>query len=152
MRLRKLTGEQAGFTIIEFVIACIIFPAIVIGLAGAFDTVKRSYTVARQLNEIYAVLSACPEIDRALDFDSISGSTNCFPNNSFKAEGGSGITITYSPTLNVTNTSALDSTDPLKSVPDSKVVDVSVGFPNSTSPSLQLRMLITRRNCPRTPG
>jgi type II secretory pathway pseudopilin PulG len=52
----------------------------------------------------------------------------------------------YTPTLTVTNTSSLAPTDPLYSIPDSKVVSIDVGFPkpNQASPHLQLRMLITR--------
>lgn len=124
--------------------ASVIFPIIVVGISQSFDAVRRSYTVARQFNEMYAVLSACPEIDRALEFNSLTSSTNCFPNNSFKAEGDSGLVNTYSPTLTVTDTSALGNSDPLKVVPDSKVVNISVSFPNSPAPALQLRMLITR--------
>ena len=136
--------KQAGFTSVELLIACVIFPVIVVGISNAYDAVRRSYTVARQYNEIYAVLSACPEIDRALEYSSLSSGTNCFPNNTFKAEGSSGLTNTYLPTLTVADTSSLGSTDPLKVIPDSKVVNITVGFPNSTAPSLQLRMLITR--------
>jgi len=135
---------QNGFTIVELLLALVIFPIIVIGIANAFDAVGRSYKTARQLNEIYAVLSACPEIDRALEFNSLSSTTNCFPNNSFSTEGGTGGTITYSPTLTVTDTSALSNTDPLKTTPDSKVIDITVGFPASTAPALQLKMLVTR--------
>ena len=93
---------------------------------------------------MYAVLSACPEIDRALEYSTLSGSTNCFPNNTFQAEGGSGITITYSPTVTVTDTPSLASGDPLRTVPDSKVIQITVPFLNSSDPPLQLRMLITR--------
>lgn len=141
-RLRRL--EQAGFTSVELILACVIFPIIVIGISNAFDAVRKSYTTAKQLNEMYAVLSACPEIDRALEFNSITSTTNCFPNNTFSAEGGSGKTITYTPTLTVTSTSDLASSDPLKSVPDSKIINISVGYPKSSAPPLQLRMLITR--------
>src|ERR1043166_6417018 len=93
---------------------------------------------------MYAVLSACPEIDRALEYDSVSSSNNCYPNNSFYAEGGSGTIITYSPTLTVTYTPSLPSGDPLQAVPDSKVIDIAVGFQKSAAPPLELRMLITR--------
>lgn len=136
--------KEDGFTILELLLSLFIFPIIVIGLSNAFDAVRKSYTTARQLNEIYTVLSACPEIDRALEFNSLSATTNCFPNNSFAAEGGGGGTITYTPTLSVTDTSALAASDPLKTTPDSKVIDISVSFPNSTAPPLQLRMLVTR--------
>jgi len=139
---RRVT--QAGFTIVEIALACFVFPIIIYGLSQAYTAVSNSYSMARQLNEIYSVLSACPEIDRALVYDSVSSTTNCFPNNTFQAEGGSSTLITYHPTLTVTNTSSLGSTDPLKSVPDSKVIDISVGFLHTTAPPLELRMLITR--------
>lgn len=142
--LNKLKSSQKGFTIVEMVLACAIFPLIVVGLAQGYDAIRRSYTVSKQLNEMYAVLSACPEIDRALEYDSISGTTNCFPNNIFAAEGGGGGTITYTPTLTVTNTSALPLVDPLQTVPDSKVIKINVGFPDNPSNKLELRMLITR--------
>lgn len=126
--------------------ACVVLGIIVIGLVDAYTSIRRSYVTARQLNEIYTVLSACPEVDRALEFDSLSSTSNCYPNNSFPAENGGPGTITYTPSLTVTNTSALGSSDPLKSIPDSKVVNISVGFPapNASAPALQLRMLITR--------
>lgn len=143
--MKKLIhGEQSGFTIMEIIVAIVIFPIIVIAVTNAYDTVRKSYTISKQFNEIYAVLSACPEIDRALQYDSINSTTNCYPNNTFQAEGGSGNVITYAPTLTVTNTTALPATDPLKSVPDSKVVNISTGYQNSTAPALELRMLITR--------
>lgn len=136
-------GER-GFTAVELLLACVIFPLIVVGVSNAFDSVRKSYTTAKQLNEMYAVLSACPELDRALDYNNLSNTTNCFPNNSFTAEGGSGRTYSYSPTLTVTDTSALPLSDPLQTIPDSKVVDISVGYLQGTAPPLQLRMLITR--------
>ena len=138
------TSDQAGFGVVEFVMAIAIFPIIVAGLVSGYDAVRKSYTIAKQLNEMYAVLSACPEIDRALDYDSVSNATNCYPNNTFKAEGGGSRIITYSPNLTVTSTSALAGTDPLQAIPDSKVVDITVGFQKSTAPPLELRMLITR--------
>lgn len=112
----------------------------------SFVSLKSSYTVARQLNEVYTVLSACPEVDRALEFNSLSNSSNCYPNNAFPAEdGGTGI-ITYTPTLTVTDTTALPISDPLNNIPDSKVVNIDVGFPRprTSAPHLRLRMLITR--------
>lgn len=135
--------NQGGFTIVEMVLACVIFPLIVAGLSNGYDAIRRSYTVSKQLNEMYAVLSACPEIDRALEYDSISSLTNCFPNNTFQAEGVNTSTITYSPSLTVSDTSALAAGDPLKTIPDSKVVNIDVAFQKSTT-KLQLRMLITR--------
>lgn len=143
MKYPRVSGNK-GFTLVEMVLACAIFPIIVVGLSQGYDAIRRSYTISRQLNEMYAVLSACPEIDRALEYDSISGSTNCFPNNIFQAEGGGGGTITYTPTLTVTNTASLPSTDPLRNVPDSKVIKIDVGFLNNTSNKLEMRMLITR--------
>lgn len=141
----KLFSETKGFTIVELVLACAIFPIIVIGLANASDSARKMYMLSRQYNEIYTVLSACPEIDRSLEFTSISGSTNCFPNNTFSIEGGLSGTLTYNPTLTVTDTSALGGSDPLQPIPDSKVINISVGFPNSpTIPQLQIKMLVTR--------
>jgi hypothetical protein len=141
---KRFMASAGGFTIVELVLACVIFPLIVIGLSNAYDAVRRSYTVSKELNEIYAVLSACPELDRALEFSSLSSSTNCYPNNAFKAEGGSGLTITYTPTLTITDTSALPVADPLQPIPDSKIINISVGYQHSSAPPLQLRMLITR--------
>jgi hypothetical protein len=141
---RQGSGEN-GFTIVELILAITIFPFLVFGVVNAFQGLSKSYRVSRQLNEMYAVLSACPELDRALDFSILSGGTNCFPNNTFKAEGGSGNTITYTPTLNVTNTSALPVTDPLRTVPDSKAVEVNTGYSiDSSGTPLKLRLLITR--------
>jgi Tfp pilus assembly protein PilV len=144
MKILKTKNSQAGFSLVEVVLACVIFPIIVIGMTNSFDALRHTYTISKQLNEIYAVLSACPEIDRALEYDSISGASNCFPNNTFKAEGGSGNTLTYTPTLTVTNTTALPSSDPLQAVPDSKVIDISVNYLQNTGKPLELRMLITR--------
>lgn len=142
-RVRNILPDD-GFTIVELILACVIFPIIVIGISNAFDAVRRSYTTARELNEIYAVLSACPEIDRALEFNALTSSTNCFPNNTFQSEGAGTSTIVYTPDLTVTNTADLPIADPLQTVPDSKVVDISVGFQNSTAPPMSLRMLVTR--------
>jgi hypothetical protein len=136
--------DQAGSSLVEIVLACATFPIIVSGLAGVYNTVNKSYNLSRQFNEMYTVLSACPEIDRALEYDSISNTTNCFPNNSFQVEGGSSNTITYSPTLTVSNTTALAAGDALQPIPDSKVINISVGYQKGTAPPLQLRMLITR--------
>lgn len=128
----------------EVVVACIIFPIIVISFTSGYSSIRHAYTISKQLNEIYAVLSACPEIDRALEYDSVSSSSNCYPNNSFKAEGGSGNIITYTPTLTVTNTSSLSPSDPLQAIPDSKVIDISTPYQQNTGQPLELRMLITR--------
>ena len=141
---RRLRLSEHGFTLVEMLLACAIFPMIVIGLSQGYDAIRRSYSISRQLNEMYTVLSACPEIDRALEYDSITSTNNCYPNNTFQAEGGSSTLIQYAPTLTVTDTTALDSTDPLYNVPNSKAVNISVGFQKNTSKKLQLRMLITR--------
>jgi prepilin-type N-terminal cleavage/methylation domain-containing protein len=143
MRGRTLPNK-AGFTIVEIMVAVMVFPVIVYGLSQGYNAVRNSYTLSKQLNEMYAVLSACPEIDRALEYDSVTSATNCYPNNTFQAEGGGSNIITYSPTLTVTNSTSLPNTDPLSTVPDSKVIDISVGYQHSSAPPLELRMLITR--------
>jgi type II secretory pathway component PulJ len=135
---------QLGFSVVEILVAIVVFPIMVYALQQGYDAVRRSYTVSKELNEIYAVLSACPEIDRALEYDSVTSATNCYPNNTFKSEGAGTRTISYSPTLTVTNTSALSPGDPLASVPDSKVINIKVGFQHSTAPQPELRLLITR--------
>ncbi|MDB5170529.1 MAG: hypothetical protein JWO35_223 [Candidatus Saccharibacteria bacterium] len=146
IHIRFLPLNREGFSIVELVIACVILPIVVMGVSNAYNSIRHSYTIARQLNEMYSVLSACPELDRALEFSSLSNSTNCYPNNTFAAENGGSGTITYQPTLVVTDTSSLPSGDPLKTIPDSKVVSISVSYPapNGSRPALQLRMLITR--------
>lgn len=141
---KQSRSKSRGFTSVELLLASVIFGIIVIGISNAYDAVRKSYTVARQLNEIYAVLSACPEIDRALDYTSLTSSTNCSPNNSFINEGGGGGNTTYAPTLSVTETSSLSASDPLRTVPDSKVLDINVAFPHSSATPLGLRMLVTR--------
>lgn len=145
-RLLRLHRVQDGFTAVEFIVASVIFVIIVIGLVNSYTSIQQSYTLAREYNEMYTVLSACPEVDRALEFNSISSTANCYPNNSFPTEDGGAGTITYTPALTVTATQNLPSSDPLQGIPDSKVVDIKVGFPppNSASPELELRMLITR--------
>lgn len=144
-RLSTPRGE-AGFSIVEIVIACVIFPLVVASTVIAYNSVSHIYNVSRQLNQMYSVLSACPELDRALEFNSLSSTNNCYPNNVFSREDGSTNTITYSPSVTLTDTAALPTTDPLQTVPDSKVISVSVGYqaPDSNLPPLQLRMLITR--------
>ncbi len=139
-------SSSAGFTAVEMMVASIIFPIVVIGVATVYQSLRHSYMVARQLNEIYAVLSACPEIDRALEYSSLNSTTNCYPNNIFDVENsGSGGTITYTPSLSVVDTATLSVSDPLRNVPDSKLIDINVGFPPpNTAQPLQLRILITR--------
>jgi len=142
--MRKLKINNSGFTAVEVIVACVIFPIIVVGLSNAYDSVRRTYTLSKQFNEMYGVLSACPELDRALEFTSLSNTTNCYPNNTVDIEGGSGRIATYAPTLTVVDTSSLASSDPLKAVPDSKVINIQVSPPKSSAPPQQLRMLITR--------
>lgn len=139
-----LPGSTDGFTAIEFLVASVVFGILVIGLVGAYKSLVRSYVMARQLNEIYTVLSACPEIDRALEFSALTSTSNCTPNNAFKVEDAPGGYISYTPSLTVTNTSALAGTDQLSAYADSKVVDVKVGFPRSSTKPMELRLLITR--------
>lgn len=142
---RKKKNNQKGFTSVELILACVIFPLIVVGISNSFDAVRKSYKTAKELNEIYAVLSTCPELDRALDFTSLTSSSNCAPNNTFTAEGGgTASTYSYSPTLSVTDTTSLPNSDPLYTIPDSKVVDIKVGFRNTSTQPLEFRMLITR--------
>jgi Tfp pilus assembly protein PilV len=134
-----------GFTAVELLAAAVVFPIIVIGIANSYNSLRRSYMTSRQLNEMYAVLSACPEIDRALEYSSLSSTTNCYPNNIFDVENSSVGKITYAPNLTVTDTSSLSGSDPLRTIPDSKVINIRVGFPEpSSAPDLQLKILITR--------
>jgi hypothetical protein len=144
MRLRP--DHEAGFTIVEIIIATIIFPLLFVAIAQIFNLIRLEYAAARQYNEIYGVLSACPELDRALQYDILSSSTNCFPNNVFSAEAGYTNTIKYSPTISVTDTSSLSASDPLLAVPDSKVVDLTVNLQQSSTTSIpvKMRLLITR--------
>ena len=140
----KKTPSDAGFSIVEIIMVTVIVSTLFIAISNAFTNVSRTYALTRQLNEMYAVLSSCPEIDRALQYDSISGTTNCFPNNIFKGEGLSGSTITYTPTLTVTPTTSLSVLDPLWNVPDSKVVDISVSNPSSNAEPWRIRLLVAR--------
>lgn len=145
-RIFTRAGSQKGFTIVEAILGCAVFGILVGTMFNAFVSLQSSYRTARQLNEIYTVLSACPEVDRALEFNSLNSTTNCYPNNVFPAEDGSTATVTYTPALTVTDTTALTAGDQLRNIPDSKVVSIDVGFPrpNTAAPHLQLRMLITR--------
>lgn len=144
MKFPGKPSHQQGFTIVEIVTACVIFPLIVVSIYGAFRAVSDDYAQARQFNDMYAVLSACPEIDRALDYDIVTGTNNCYPNNTFYGENGGSAVFTYTPTLNVTQTNLLPNTDPLQAVPDSKVIDISVTHLNNVGSPLELRILITR--------
>jgi prepilin-type N-terminal cleavage/methylation domain-containing protein len=143
----RLRAGTNGFTMVEILVGIVVFGILVSGLMGAYSSVKHSYTTARQLNEMYTVLSACPEVDRALEFNSLSDSTNCYPNNTFQIENNvSAGSISYSPTIDVTETGSLASSDPLKPIPDSKVVEITLPFqkPNESYNPLKLRLLITR--------
>ncbi len=144
MKLFSKPLNQQGFTIVEIATACVVFPIIVIAMYSAFHSVSVDYTQARQFNDMYAVLSACPEIDRALDYDIVNGTNNCYPNNTFYGENGGSAVYTYTPTLTVTPTSSLPNADPLQGVPDSKVIDIKVSNLNTSAPPMELRMLITR--------
>jgi len=137
-------NPEAGFSVVEILLVTVIVSTLFIGIANAFTNVSRTYALTRQLNEMYAVLSSCPEIDRALQYDSISGTTNCFPNNVFQGEGVGNATITYTPTLDVTPTTSLPTSDPLYNIPDSKVVDISVSNPTSNAQPWQIRLLVAR--------
>jgi Tfp pilus assembly protein PilE len=146
-RIQLWPKTNEGFTIVELVLACVIFPMVVVGVATSYNSLVRAYSTARQLNEMYAVLSACPELDRALEFNSLATGTNCHPNDTFKVEDTTGNgKISYSPSMSVVNTSDLPSSDPLKSIPDSKVINLQVGFQKSNAKAspLAMRILITR--------
>lgn len=144
MKFARRNINQKGFTIVEIATACVIFPMVVVFTYSAFRALNTDYARARQFNDMYAVLSACPEIDRALDYDIVTGANNCYPNNTFYGENGGDAIYSYTPDLTVTPTSSLDVSDPLQAVPDSKVIDIKVSRPNSSAPSMELRMLITR--------
>lgn len=145
MSMISLTKNQAGFSLIEILIAAAIFPIIVYGLYNAHLAINRSYSIARQYNEIYAVLSACPELDRALEFNSITQDNNCFPNNVFQIEGGSEGVITYNPNLSILETSELNPLDPLSDIPETKVIAIDVNLQNAeNAPPVELRLLVSR--------
>ncbi len=139
-----MNKNNKGFTIVEIATVCAVFPLIVMSMYTAFRAVSNTYAKAKQFNDMYAVLSACPEIDRALDYDIVNGTNNCYPNNTFYGENGGSAVFTYTPVLTVTPTASLPNTDPLQAVPDSKVIDINVHHLTGTSPPLELRMLITR--------
>jgi hypothetical protein len=134
-----------GYSAVEFLVASVIFGILVVGITSSLISVRKSYALARQLNEIYTVLSACPEIDRALEFSALTSTSNCYPNNTFQVENGLSGSVTYTPILTVASTASLPNGDPLQGVADSKIIDISVGYPNQPqAPPLELRMLITR--------
>lgn len=137
----KKTNET-GFSIVEIVIGIALIGMITIGVAQAFDWLVKDYAYSRELNEIYAALSGCPEIDRAMQYESIT-STNCSPNDQFDAETATGSNdITYVTSSVPSLTSSLPASDPVRNIPDSKVVDVTVN-PQSGSP-WKIRLLISR--------
>lgn len=133
---------NAGFSIVEIIIAIALLGIVFIGVATAFDWLFKDYARSRELNEIYAALSGCPEIDRAMQFESII-STNCSPNDTFDAEtAGGNNNITYVTSSAPVLTSALATTDPAYNIPDSKVVDVTVTQKNARQ--WKIRLLISR--------
>ena len=102
----------------------------------------KDYARGRELNEIYSALSGCPEIDRAMQYESIT-STNCSPNDKFDAETANGSNdITYQTSSAPVLTSALATTDPAYGIPDSKVVDVTVT--PKVGQQWKIRLLISR--------
>jgi prepilin-type N-terminal cleavage/methylation domain-containing protein len=137
-------NNQKGFTIVEVVITIVVLPIIVVAITNAFMSLGHSYQITRQLNEMYAVLSACPEIDRALQYDVVTSATNCYPNNTFSSENGGTTSFNYTPQLNVSTAVSLPNTDPLYNIQDSKVIDVNVGFIDSSGKPLKMRLLISR--------
>lgn len=131
-----------GFSIVEIIVGIVVLGIIIGGVAVAFDWLFKDYARSRELNEIYAALSGCPEIDRAMQYESII-STNCSPNDTFDAETQSGNNdITYTTSSSPVLTSALAASDPTYDIPDSKVVDVTV-TPKSSKP-WKIRLLISR--------
>lgn len=134
--------NQNGFSIVEIIIGIVLIGMIIGGVANAFDWLFKDYARSRELNEIYAALSGCPEIDRAMQYESII-STNCSPNDTFDAETATGNNdITYVTSSAPVLTSALAPSDPAYGIPDSKVVDVTV-TPKSGDP-WKIRLLISR--------
>jgi hypothetical protein len=134
--------KSSGFSIVEIIIGIALLGIVIGGVSLAFDWLFKDYARTRELNEIYAALSGCPEIDRAMQYESIT-STNCSPNDTFDAEtAGGNNDITYITNSAPVLTSALSPTDPAYGIPDSKVVDVSVA-PKSGHP-WKIRLLISR--------
>lgn len=134
--------SSSGFSIVEIIIAIALLGIVIGGVAQAFDWLFKDYARSRELNEIYAALSGCPEIDRAMQFESIT-STNCSPNDTFDAEtAGGNNDITYVTSSAPILTTALATTDPAYNIPDSKVVDVTVTQKNGKQ--WKIRLLISR--------
>lgn len=133
---------EDGFSIVEIIIGIVLLGIVITGVALGFDWLYKDYAKSRELNEIYAALSGCPEIDRAMQYESIT-STNCSPNDTFDAEIANGNNnITYSTSSAPVLTTALATSDPAYNIPDSKVVDVTVR-PKSGQP-WKIRLLISR--------
>lgn len=143
MKQKDNTSEQ-GFSIVEIIVVMILVTILSASVSMAFQNLTQTYAMTRSLNEIYAVLSSCPEIDRALQFESISGATNCFPNNIFVGEGVTAAKIEYTPALSVKTTSTLPVADSLYGIHDSKVVDVAVTRPGHPNSTWRVRLLVTR--------
>lgn len=134
--------QESGFSIVEIVIGIVLLGIVIGGVAQAFDWLFKDYARSRELNEIYAALSGCPEIDRAMQYESIT-STNCSPNDTFDAETSTGNNdITYVTSSAPVLTSSLAADDPAYNIPDSKVVDVTV-TPKTGKP-WKIRLLISR--------
>lgn len=134
--------SQEGFSIVEIIVGVVMLGIIIGGVALAFDWLMRDYAKSRELNEVYAALSGCPEIDRAMQYESII-STNCSPNDTFDAEKANGNNdITYATSSAPVLTSALPPSDPAYNIPDSKVVDVTVTQKNGKP--MKIRLLISR--------
>ena len=134
--------QQSGFSIVEIIVGIALLGMIIGGVALAFDWLIKDYARARELNEIYSALSGCPEIDRAMQYESII-STNCSPNDTFDAETATGDNdITYVTNSDPVLTSDLPNTDPAYNIPDSKVVDVTVE--PKTGDTWKIRLLISR--------
>ena len=134
--------SQAGFSIVEIIVGVALLGMVIGGIAMAFDWLIKDYARSRELNEIYAALSGCPEIDRAMQYESII-STNCSPNDTFDAETADGNNdINYVTSSAPVLTSALAPSDPAYNIPDSKVVDVTVT--PKTGNAWKIRLLISR--------
>lgn len=142
--MKRKTKQQNGFTIVEILISIMVFSIMTIGLSQAYVVVDSLYGRTKQLYEIYTVLSACPEIDRALQYEQLDEGVNCFPNNTFDVEGGGSGDIAYDPDLVIKETSELAAGDELRNIPDSKVIDVKVTYPNSSILPWEIRLLISR--------
>lgn len=134
--------QSSGFSIVEIIVGIALLGMMIGGVALAFDWLFKDYARSRELNEIYAALSGCPEIDRAMQYESIT-STNCSPNDTFDAESATGNNdITYVTSSSPVLTSALASSDPAYNIPDSKVVDVTVT--PKVGQTWKIRLLISR--------